>query len=291
MSKTKPSLGKGLDSLLGKAPEFINNSNTELLALSVADVQPSKLQPRKTFDDETIKELANSIKLHGLLQPIVVRKQGEKYIIIAGERRWRAVQMAKLSSIKAIVKDISINESLESAIVENIQRENLNPIDEGEAYLSLHNEFKYTQIELAGKFSKSRSYIANMIRIAKLPKHIKETVIEKNISAGHARAIAAVNDKDALLQKILMDNLSVRDAEIAVANLKAHNYDNKTVENSDISQDFQHKLQDFLGVPVTVHLKRSGGKISIHFKSFEELDDVVDTIRIGSKEKISPSYA
>ena len=286
MSKT--SLGKGLDSLLGKAPEFITgNSDSELINLAIDDIIPGRYQPRKTFDNSTINELANSIKLHGLLQPIVVKKQNDKFEIIAGERRWRAAKMAKLASIKAIVKEMDENESLESAIVENIQRENLNPVDEGEAYLNLHKKFNYTQVELANKFSKSRSYIANMMRIAKLPPHIKETIIEREITAGHARAIASVEDKDALLHKILHDDLTVREAERFASNLKANSgYEGQAVSNNEASQDFQQKLQDILQLPVTVHLKRSGGKISIYFKSFEELDDVVNTIRSGAKEKI-----
>lgn len=290
MSKT--SLGKGLDSLLGRAPEFISGGESELVTLSISDVLPGRYQPRKTFDDETIAELADSIKMHGLLQPIVVKKKDDKFEIIAGERRWRAAQHAKLSTIKAIVKDMDENESLESAIVENIQRENLNPVDEGEAYLNLHLKFGYTQVELANKFSKSRSYIANMMRIARLPSHIKETIIERGISAGHARAIASVEDKDALLHKILHDDLTVREAERLAANLKNSSYsDSSQGSSSEVSQDFQQKIQDILQLPVTVHLKRSGGKISIYFKSFEELDDVVNIIRNGAKEKNSQAYA
>ena len=285
-------LGKGLDSLIpnavgeakakkevkdapidGKGPETI---------VKITKVEPNREQPRKNFDEDALQELADSIKQFGLLQPILVQDRKDYYEIIAGERRWRAAKLAGLKEVPVIIRNYTEQEIVEISLIENIQREDLNHIEEAQAYKRLLTEFNLKQDEVAERVSKSRAAVTNSIRLLKLSDEVQQMVIDEMITTGHARALLAVEDPEeqyALAQRIFDEKLSVRDVEKLMKNLhkpaKPKKLDDKTMQA--IYQDIEEKLKQKLSTKVTVSSKGEGaGKIEIEFYSHEDLDRLID---------------
>lgn len=290
-------LGKGLDSLI---PNAIGEAKTKKEAVKetvveekkepetlvkITMVEPNRKQPRKNFDEDALQELSESIKQFGLLQPILVQDRKDHYEIIAGERRWRAAKLAGLKEIPVIIRDYTDQEIVEISLIENIQREDLNPIEEAQAYKRLLTEFNLKQDEVAERVSKSRAAVTNSIRLLKLSDEVQQMVIDDMISTGHARALLAVEDKDEqynLAQKIFDEKLSVRDVEKLVKNLHKPEKPSKKTENKTmevIYQDIEEKLKQKLSTKVIVTSKGEGaGKIEIEFYNHEDLDRILDMI-------------
>lgn len=279
-SHSKSKLGKGLGALIADKKDYI-------IEMDIGNIVQNPVQPRKTFEDEKIKELADSIIEKGILQPIIVREKNGKYEIIAGERRFRAATEAKLKKVPVIIKNVDDEESLELAIIENVQREDLNPIEEGEAYRVLIEKYDYTQEELAKKLGKNRTTITNKLRALKLPETIKNYIAEGKISSGHAVAILSIDDNKEQLkfaQKIANDSISVRAAESMAKDIKkgtckkSNRVESKTVEIVEI----ENKMRDFLGTRVKIkEIKGKGGKIEIEFYSEGDLERILETIGIN----------
>ncbi|NLK63380.1 MAG: ParB/RepB/Spo0J family partition protein [Fusobacteria bacterium] len=269
-------LGKGLGALI-KEKEYI-------LELELNKIIANPFQPRKEFDENKIRELAESIKENGIIQPIIVRKIGENYEIIAGERRYRAAIEAKFEKIPVIVRKAAEDKSLELAVIENIQRENLNAIEEGEAYELLIKKYSYTQEKLAKKLGKNRSTITNKLRILKLPDEIKEVIKKGELSAGHARTVLSLEDTNEqvdLVKKIISGNLSVRKTEDLVKNKKnecgGFNKKNRRVEIIEV----ENKLRDYFGAKVKIKEgKDKKGKLEIEFCSDGDLERIIESMGI-----------
>lgn len=285
-------LGKGLDvmipNIVGESKEKKQKAEAQQKSaettVAITKVEPNRKQPRKFFDEDALQELADSIKQFGLLQPILVQDRKDYYEIIAGERRWRAARLAGLKEVPVIIKNYSDQEIVEIALIENIQREDLNPIEEAQAYKRLLEEFHLKQDEVAERVSKSRVAVTNSIRLLKLSEKVQQMVIDDMISTGHARALLAVEDEEeqyALAQKIFDEKLSVREIEKIVKNLhkpsKAKKMDDKTMQA--IYLDIEEKLKQKLSTKVVVSSKGEGtGKIEIEFYSHEDLDRILDMI-------------
>ncbi len=289
-------LGKGLDSLIPNAVGEAKNKSEKAPAASASEkkeqdtlvkitmVEPNRDQPRKNFDEDALQELADSIKQLGVLQPILVQDRKDHYEIIAGERRWRAAKLAGLKEIPVIIRNYTEQEIVEISLIENIQREDLNPIEEAQAYKRLLTEFNLKQDEVAERVSKSRAAVTNSIRLLKLSDEVQQMVIDEMISTGHARALLAVEDPEeqyALAQKIFDEKLSVRDVEKLMKNLhkptKPKKLDDKTMQA--IYQDIEEKLKQRLGTKVSVSSKGDGaGRIEIEFYTHEDLDRLLDMI-------------
>lgn len=287
-------LGKGLDSLI---PDTIGekrakadadrkangvNDNPETL-VKITKVEPNREQPRKNFDEDALLELADSIKQFGLLQPILVQDRKEYYEIIAGERRWRAAKMAGLKEVPVIIKNLTEQEIVEISLIENIQREDLNPIEEAQAYKKLLMEFNLKQDEVAERVSKSRTAVTNSMRLLKLCDEVQQMVIDDMISTGHARAILSVENSEeqyALAQKIFDEKLSVRDVEKLVKNLHKPVKAKKIADDTNLEviyQDLEEKLKSALGTKVSIVSKGNGsGKIEIEFFSHDDMDRLVE---------------
>jgi ParB family chromosome partitioning protein len=266
-------LGRGLAGLIG---DSYHEDRQEHLPVSL--LHPSKFQPRKYFDEESLRELASSIEKNGIIQPIVVRKDSNEnsYEIIAGERRWRASKIAKLSSIPVIVKDLSDKECLEVSIIENIQRQDINPVEEGEAYKRLIDEFSYTHEELASTIGKSRSHITNMIRMLSLSCSVKMMINEKKLSMGHARALINIENAEDVAEKIIFQGLSVRKTEKLVKNLYKSN--NQQDEKKDI-EVIEGAISSQLGLNIKINDNNSKGKVVIQYNNLNELDLILKILR------------
>lgn len=297
-AKSSRALGKGLDLLIpnavGEAKAKSENSSESggtkeekgrETVLKITMVEPNRKQPRKTFDEDSLQELSDSIKQVGLIQPILVQDRKDHYEIIAGERRWRAAKMAGLKEIPVIIRDYSDQEIMEISLIENIQREDLNPIEEAQAYKRLLTEFNLKQDEVAERVSKSRAAVTNSIRLLKLSDRVQQMVIDDMISTGHARALLAVEDPDeqyTLAQQIFDEKLSVRDVEKLVKKLHAPEKPKKKTDDKTIQviyQDIEDKLKQRLSTKVTVSSKGEGsGKIEIEFYNHEDLDRLLDII-------------
>mgnify|MGYP001084161181 CR=1 FL=1 len=297
-AKSSRALGKGLDLLIpnavGEAKAKSENSSESggtkeekgrETVLKITMVEPNRKQPRKNFDEDSLQELSDSIKQVGLIQPILVQDRKDHYEIIAGERRWRAAKMAGLKEIPVIIRDYSDQEIMEISLIENIQREDLNPIEEAQAYKRLLTEFNLKQDEVAERVSKSRAAVTNSIRLLKLSDRVQQMVIDDMISTGHARALLAVEDPDeqyTLAQQIFDEKLSVRDVEKLVKKLHAPEKPKKKTDDKTIQviyQDIEDKLKQRLSTKVTVSSKGEGsGKIEIEFYNHEDLDRLLDII-------------
>lgn len=265
------------------------------MTLGVEQLEPSQFQPRKMFDDETLNELAESIKTHGLLQPIVVRKKAEgaagaPYEIIAGERRWRAAQKAQLHEVAVIVKEITDLEALEIALIENLQREDLNPVDEAMGLKRLLHDYNYTQEQLAKSLGKSRSYIANIVRLLNLPDIVLGYVETGDLSAGHARALITVPNAEDLARKIVSENLSVRETERLVAEQSPKSSGKSSASSRESSSSkpskdvntisLEQELSNTLGMRVSIDSKDGkAGQISVAFKSLDQLDEIIKKLQ------------
>ena len=281
-------LGKGLDVLIPKGIEENtkskksgqkeeNSGNAETL-VKITKVEPNRDQPRKNFDEDALLELAESIKQFGLLQPILVQERDDYYEIIAGERRWRAAKLAGLKEVPVIIKHLTEQEIVEISLIENIQRENLNPIEEAQAYKRLLTEFNLKQDEVAERVSKSRTAVTNSMRLLKLCDDVQQMVIDEMLSTGHARALLSIEDPKqqyTIAQKIFDEKLSVRDVEKLVKNMNKPAKPKKITEkNLEVFyQDIEEKLKQVLGTKVSIVSKDNGaGKIEIEFYNNEDLD-------------------
>lgn len=295
----KRGLGRGLDALLGEAvlgrvasdsarqdkddreAASRTAAATGLSMIAIADIHPNPAQPRRHFDEAALVELADSIARHGLIQPVVVRPHGAGYQIVAGERRWRAAQKTQLHEIRAVVRELSDAETLEIALIENIQRRDLNPIEEGEGYKRLIDEFGHSQAELAAVVNKSRSHVANMMRLLDLPKLVRELVVEGKLSMGHARALLPSDDAARLAALVIKQGLSVRQTEALVKKGRAGETKDTPARNrpdighgdADIRAVEQH-LGDLLGLKVRiVHKPGDGsGSVTFDYRTLDQLD-------------------
>ncbi len=279
----KNRLGRGIASLIGDVAAGDTPAalpiEGEQRVVPIEEVRPSALNPRKDFTPKDLEDLANSIRTKGLVQPLIVRPSGtleSGYEIVAGERRWRAAQQAELRSVPVIVRDLTDRQLLEIAIIENVQRADLNAVEEALGYNELMERFQYTQDELSNVIGKSRSHVANMLRLLKLPKEIQAFVRSGEISAGHARALVGVNNPQALVKEIIAKGLSVRDVEALVqARLKGlSGKSNKREKDSDTIA-FEKELTDSLGLKCQVKLgSGENGELRIRYTTFEQLDEI-----------------
>lgn len=283
MSK-KFALGKGLGALIPDdlVPEQKQNNNEMLISINL--IKSNENQPRKAFDDEKIAELAESIKHHGIVQPIILKREKENYIIVAGERRWRAAKLLGLKEVPAIIKDLDDKQVLEIALVENIQRENLNPIEEAIAYKQLLSEFNLTQEELSKRIGKSRVSITNTMRLMNLNVDVQQYIIDGVISEGHGRVLLGISDENLqyeIAQKVIDEKLSVRELETVVKHLNKES--NNIVQQRELNpyyKDITDRLQDFLGTKVNISSKNNKGKIQIEYYSEEDLQRILEIINL-----------
>ena len=294
----KRGLGKGLDSLIPtnvmmesevKHSTVLTASSPEegkdgTLMVKLSKVEPNREQPRKNFDEDSLQELAESLKQFGMLQPILVQNRGDYYEIIAGERRWRAAKIAGLKEVPVIVRELTDQEIVEISLIENIQREDLNPIEEAQAYKRLLTEFHLKQDEVAERVSKSRTAVTNSMRLLKLCDEVQKMVVDDMISTGHARALISIEDPEEqylIAQKIFDEKLSVREVEKLVKDLhkppKPPKEENKTLQA--IYQEISERLKQSLSTKVSVSAKQNGaGKIEIEFYNHEDLERLLERI-------------
>ena len=298
MPGKKSGLGKGLDSLIPNKKNDISDSKVEKkqekendspksgeIMVRINEVEPNRDQPRKDFDEDALMELADSIRQFGILQPLLVQKKKNYYEIIAGERRWRAAKLAGIKEVPIIVKDYTDQEIVEISLIENIQRENLNPIEEAMAFKRLLQEFQLKQDEVAERVSKSRTAVTNSMRLLKLSPRVQQMIIDDMISTGHARALLAITNKDQqyeIAQKVFDEKLSVRDIEKLVKDLKKIKKNKK--EEKDVHDilytQLEESMKQVLGSKVTIKNKKNNkGKIEIEYYSQDELERIVDMIR------------
>lgn len=291
----KKGLGKGLDSLIpdNKSMKSVTSEKTVeskedaaaksgVQVMKINEVEPNRDQPRKNFDEDALLELSDSIKQFGVLQPLLVRKRKDYYEIIAGERRWRAAKLAGVKEVPVIEKEYTDQEILEIGLIENIQRENLNPIEEAIAYKRLLEKFNLKQDEVAERVSKSRTAVTNSMRLLKLSDKVQQMIIDDMISTGHARALLAIDDPElqyTLANKIFDEKLSVRETEKLVKEIKNPKKpkEKKPVANSFIYQDLEEKMKSVFGTKVSIASKGKGkGKIEIEYYSDDELEHLFD---------------
>lgn len=282
MAAKKMGLGKGLDSMIPKVVTTDKESSTGETILKINEVEPNKNQPRKNFNEDALLELSESIKLHGIVQPLVVSKQKDYYEIIAGERRWRAAKMAGLKEVPVVIKDYSPQEIMEVALIENIQREDLNPVEEAKAYQGLIQEYNLKQDEVAEKVSKSRTAITNSLRLLKLDERVLEMLVDETISSGHARALLGFSEKEqqyTVAMKIFDEKLSVRETEKLVKSMNnpmAKKGKKRELKNDFVYRDLEEKLKQKLGTKVRINRKtEQKGKVEIEYYSPEELEKIL----------------
>ncbi len=268
-------LGRGLSAFL--STQESDNDRDEILKINIDQIQPNPYQPRQFFDEEQLQALATSIKNKGILQPILVQKLSENsYQLIAGERRLRAAKLAGLSELPAILTNMDKQNQLEVAILENVQRENLNPIEEAESYRRLIDEFQRTQEELSEIIGKSRSHISNIMRLLTLPEDVKELIKQGKLSFGHARAIVGTSDASMLAKKIIQKSLNVRDTEILIKTHKGRN--SVPIYTDPEILNLTSQLSQLSGLEVNLKLKRKGGIIELYFSDFSQLDTFIQKL-------------
>ena len=311
MADKKRGLGRGLSALIGdediglsadakaptkekskktSTPSSEESSSQGLRNLGVEKLVPGKFQPRREFDKGALKELANSIREKGILQPILARPNpdgGAKspYEIVAGERRWRAAQIAQLHDVPVIVRDMTDNEALQIGIIENVQRSDLNPIEEAEGFQRLIDEFSYTQEVLAKTLGKSRSHIANTLRLVGATNKVREYLVAGQLSAGHARALLGHPNADRLASDIVKQGLSVRDVEKLVADKKPSKGGSKSKKPAEKDIDtraLEKSIADNLGLSVAIQHEKDGGHVRVSYKTLEQLDEVVRRLMASS---------
>ena len=300
MAVKKKGLGKGLDSLIpenkqtkvSKTDEPVSNGKSETgeQMMKINDVEPNREQPRKKFEEDALLELSDSIKQFGIIQPLVVQKRKDYYEIIAGERRWRAAKMAGLKEVPVIVKNYTPQEIVEISLIENIQRENLNPIEEAMAFKRLLEEFNLKQDEVAERVSKSRTAVTNSMRLLKLDERVQQMIIDDMISTGHARPLLALDDQEQqyeIANRIFDEKLSVRETEKLIKELKNPKApkEKKKPDNSFIYDDLANKMKEVMGTKVSISSKGNGkGKIEIEYYSDMELERMFDMIMSIGKD-------
>ena len=288
-------LGKGLDLLIPaaaqkadsvKSEEKVESSSAQETLVKITKVEPNREQPRKNFDEDALQELADSIKQFGLLQPILVQDRKTHYEIIAGERRWRAAKLAGLKEVPVIIRDYTEQEIVEISLIENIQREDLNPIEEAQAYKKLLTEFNLKQDEVAERVSKSRTAVTNSMRLLKLCDEVQQMIIDDMISTGHARALISIEDPEqqyTIAQRVFDEKLSDRDVEKLVKDLnKPQKPKKEVVEDKSLDiiyQDVEEKLKQSLGTKVSIASKGNGaGKLEIEFYTHDDLDKIIELL-------------
>ncbi len=297
-TKKKGGLGKGLDSLIvnkniaaadqGSTGNGADNQQAGWVSLSINEVEPNKNQPRKTFDDDKLLELSDSIKKHGVIEPLVVVKRDGYYELIAGERRWRASKMAGLKEVPVRIMDLTEEQIVQIRLIENLQREDLNPIEEALAYKDLIDRFGYKQDEVAEIVSKSRAVITNSMRLLKLDEKVQQMVIDGTLSSGHARTILSLNkieEQYPLAERVMDEGMTVRELEKEIKRINEGVSEKKSNDNIDpklkaIYSDLEEKLKQILGTKVSIHPKDNNkGKIEIEYYSQDELDVIVGKLQ------------
>ncbi len=294
MAARKGGLGKGLDSLIPETIKPISQEKTKVVEkivekpveqkVKISKIGPREDQPRKQFDEDSLTELAESIKQFGIIQPLVVQEKNGFYEIIAGERRWRAAKMAGLKEVPVIVKEYSDLEIMEISLIENIQRENLNPIEEALAYKKLLDEFHLKQDEVAERVSKSRAAVTNSMRLLKLDERVQQMLVDDMLSTGHARALLAIEDPEEQVQaatKVFDEKLSVREVEKLVKQMQEKKPEKKKEEPADefVYQDLEEKMKVAMGTKVSIKQKAKGkGKIEIEYYSKEDLERLFELL-------------
>ena len=277
MNKIKRGLGRGLSSLIGESKSENATNN-----LNLNEIVPSKYQPRKNFDEENLNDLVNSIKERGVIQPIIVREsnsENSKYEIIAGERRWLAAQKAGLREIPVVITNADDLKSLEFAIVENVQRHDLNPLEEAQGYKRLIDEFAYDQDKVSKFIGKSRSYISNSLRLLNLPKEVLDYVEQKKITAGHAKILVGLDNAAFLANKFIEKKLSVRQAENLVKILRKSNKNKGKVIDPNI-QELENSISEKIGLNVSIkNSKNNKGVISFYYKELDQLNKIIDIVK------------
>jgi len=280
-------LGKGLGALIPeeKLEERSSNKEDGSNLISINLIKANEDQPRKSFDEEKIIQLSESIKEHGIIQPIILKKEGKTYSIVAGERRWRAAKIAGIKDIPSIIMNLSDKEILEISLIENIQRQDLNPVEEALAYEKLINDFDLTQEKLSVRIGKSRTSITNCLRLLNLDRRVQDYLIDGVITEGHGRVLLSIHDNDLqykLAQSIIDEGLSVRDIEKII---KSINEDNKNIKNKNRDQspyyvDIEGKLENLFGTKVLLMDKKNKGKIEIEYYSQDDLQRILDILKI-----------
>ena len=288
--KKKPALGNGLEGMFGIEETVVEEKKENVSRetfLRLSEIEPNRTQPRRNFDEDALQELAESIMQYGVIQPIVVQKKGKRYEIIAGERRWRAARKAGLLEVPVIVKEFASEDIFAIALIENIQREDLNPIEEAQAYSRLIQEHHLKQDELAEKVAKNRVTITNSMRLLKLDERVQQMLIDNMLTGGHARALLAITDKDAqhtLALRVFDEKLSVRETESLVKRIltqdeKKEEKPVKTRDDSVIYRDIENRMKDILGTKVEIKNKaKNKGRIEIEYYSMEELERLIELI-------------
>ena len=295
MAVKRSGLGKGLDSLIPdnksskmvkktvEAPKTPENVSGQIM-MKINEVEPNREQPRKNFEEDALLELADSIKQFGVLQPLIVQKKKDYYEIIAGERRWRAAKLAGVKEIPVIIKEYTDQEIVEISLIENIQRENLNPIEEAMAFKKLLTEFHLKQDEVAERVSKSRTAVTNSMRLLKLSDKVQQMIVDDMISTGHARALLAIDDPEQqyiLANKIFDEKLSVRETEKLVKDIKNPKKEKpkKEIKNSFVYENLEERMKSVIGTKVHVNHKPNGkGKIEIEYYSDSELERIFELL-------------
>ncbi len=285
----RSNLGRGLSALFGEESSDYATLDRVRATKDVptGQLHPNPRQPRQHFDEETIQELAASIKANGLLQPILVRRHPERpsdYEIVAGERRWRAAQVAQLHQVPVVIRDLDDAQALELALVENLQRQDLTPLEEAEAFQRLLDEYEHRQEDLAGMLGKSRSYVANSLRLLTLPDGVKAALEAGKLTAGHARALVNAEDAEGLARKIIAKGLNVRQTEALLRQEKgtAGGAETKAPPSRPVKDAdtlaLERDLSELLGLKVSFEIKGQGGSLTIHYKTLEQLDDVLQRL-------------
>ncbi|APG28209.1 chromosome partitioning protein ParB [Syntrophotalea acetylenivorans] len=280
----RPALGKGIGALLTSASE---DDGRKYFLCPIEELRPHDQQPRKSFDDAKMTELVASVREKGIIQPLVVRRMDDHYQIIAGERRWRAAQKASLHEVPVVIQDVTEDMAYEMAIIENIQREDLNPIEEAEAYRQLIDRFELTQEVAAKRVGKDRSSVANSMRLLRLPTIVQNDVVTGALSMGHARALLSLEDAQDILEareQLLIKKLSVRETESLVRKIKNFAHQPKKPAKPQPDPELQYlaeELQRSLGTHVSIHSKKKGGKIEISYFSAEDLDRLLELLGVS----------
>ncbi len=278
----KKGLGKGLGALISS----VESDDSGITEVRINEIEPNVEQPRKNFNDEKLSQLAESIKQHGVVQPLIVRRDGNVYRIVAGERRWRAARLAGLQTVPVIIRELSSRQVMEIALIENLQREDLNPIEEAEAYEKLISEYGMTQEEVSNTVGRSRPAIANSLRLLSLQDKIKSKLISGEISSGHARALLSIESKDVqltALDEIIKREMSVRETEQLVKQLSNPKKIKRTRENDVEYQAIEDKFREVFGTKVRIMNNKKNGKILIEYYSPDELDRIINIIDSLSK--------
>lgn len=299
MAAKKGGLGKGLDSLIAdkgvkSTDKGVTNADKDgAVLINIAKVEPNREQPRKKFDEDALLELSESIKQFGVLQPLLVQERDDYYEIIAGERRWRAAKLAGIKEVPVIIKKLTEQEIMEISLIENIQREDLNPIEEAQAYKRLLTEFNLKQDEVAERVSKSRTAVTNAMRLLKLNDKVQQMVIDEMLTTGHARALLGIEDQEkqyAVAQRIFDEKLSVRDTEKLVKNIQNEKPDapatGKKIDPQleAVYRDLEEQMKVILGTKVFINPKDDKkGKLEIEYYSQDELDRIIDLLRTVEK--------